>query len=75
MNHYLLPPLATIWGAILVLGYILPAAALSPVEVQRLAKQSTVRIKGCSNASGVIIHKSGSSYSILTAAHAIYLFK
>lgn len=71
MNDYFLPPLATIWGAVLVLGYVLPASALSPVEIQRLAKQSTVRIKGCSNASGVIIHKSGSSYTILTAAHAM----
>ena len=71
MNTYLLPPLVTILGSVLVLGYILPSSALSPVEVQRIAKQTTVRIKGCSNASGVIIHKSGSSYTILTAAHAV----
>jgi tetratricopeptide (TPR) repeat protein len=71
MTNYLLPPLATILGSLLALGYLLPASALSPVEIQRIAKKTTVRIKGCSNASGVIIHKSGSSYTILTAAHAM----
>ncbi len=65
------------WIPIAAIGFVgaislaLPAgAALSPVEIQRIAKQTTVRIKGCSNASGVIIQKNGSTYTILTAAHA-----
>jgi tetratricopeptide (TPR) repeat protein len=63
-------PIAAI-GCVGAIWIGLPAgAALSPVEVQRIAKQTTVRIKGCSNASGVIIQKTGNTYTILTAAHA-----
>ncbi len=69
MNNYF-PPL-TILGFVFLLSHALPASALSAVEVQRIAKQTTVRIKGCDNGSGVIIQKSGNKYSILTAAHAI----
>jgi tetratricopeptide (TPR) repeat protein len=68
MNNYL-PPLA-ILGSIFLISYTVPALALSPVEVQRIAKQTTVRIKGCDNASGVIIKKTGNVYAVLTAAHA-----
>jgi tetratricopeptide (TPR) repeat protein len=48
-----------------------PAAiALSPVEVQRIASKSTVRIKGCDFGSGAIVKKTGDVYTVLTAAHA-----
>jgi tetratricopeptide (TPR) repeat protein len=68
MNNCLLP--IVLLGSASILSYVLPASALSPVEVQRIAKQTTVRIKDCDQGSGVIIQKSGSSYTILTAAHA-----
>jgi tetratricopeptide (TPR) repeat protein len=68
MNNYL-PPLA-ILGSSFLMSQTLPAVALSPVEIQRIAKQATIRIKDCDNASGVIIQKSGNTYTILTAAHA-----
>jgi tetratricopeptide (TPR) repeat protein len=68
MNNCLLP--IALLGSASLLSYALPVSALSPIEVQRIAKQTTVRIKNCDNGSGVIIQKSGSSYSILTAAHA-----
>jgi tetratricopeptide (TPR) repeat protein len=59
-----------VFGSISVVGYGLPVLALSPVEVQRIAKQVTVRIKDCNDGSGVIVKKKGSTYMILTAAHA-----
>jgi tetratricopeptide (TPR) repeat protein len=68
MNNCLIP--IVLLGSVSVLSYVLTASALSPVEVQRIAKQTTVRIKDCDNGSGVIIQKSGSTYTILTAAHA-----
>jgi tetratricopeptide (TPR) repeat protein len=68
MNNCLLP--IVLLGSISVVSFALPASALSPVEVQRIARQTTVRIKNCDNGSGVIIQKSGNSYTILTAAHA-----
>jgi tetratricopeptide (TPR) repeat protein len=64
-----LPPLA-ILGSIFLISYPVPVLALSPVEIQRIAKQTTVRIKGCDRASGVIIKKTGNVYAVLTAAHA-----
>jgi tetratricopeptide (TPR) repeat protein len=47
------------------------AVAKSAVEVQRIAKQVTVKISGCGFSSGVIIRQSGSTYTVLTAAHAV----
>jgi tetratricopeptide (TPR) repeat protein len=47
------------------------AVAKSAVEVQRIAKQVTVKISGCGFGSGVIIRQSGSTYTVLTAAHAV----
>jgi tetratricopeptide (TPR) repeat protein len=60
-----------ILGLAVVLMNISPTFALSPVEIQRIAKQVTVRIKGCSNSSGVLIQKEGTTYTMLTAAHAV----
>jgi tetratricopeptide (TPR) repeat protein len=68
MNNCLRP--IVLLSSVLAIGYTLPAVALSPVEIQRIAKQATVRIKDCDNGSGVIIQKSGNTYTILTAAHA-----
>jgi hypothetical protein len=69
MNNYL--PTLSIVGSVLFLSNALPTSALLPVEVQRIANKTTVRIKGCDRGSGVIIQKSGDSYTVLTAAHAI----
>jgi tetratricopeptide (TPR) repeat protein len=46
------------------------AVAKSAVEIQRIAKQVTVKISGCGFSSGVIIRQSGSTYTVLTVAHA-----
>jgi tetratricopeptide (TPR) repeat protein len=47
------------------------AVAKSAVEVQRIAQQVTVKISGCGFASGVIIRRAGSTYTVLTVAHAV----
>jgi Tfp pilus assembly protein PilF len=47
------------------------AVAKSAVEVQKIAKQVTVQISGCDFGSGVIIRRAGSTYTVLTAAHAV----
>lgn len=70
MNNYF--PILTILSVVVVFGHKLPSAvALSPVEVQRIANKTTVRIQGCNLGSGVIIQKNQNSYTVLTAAHAI----
>jgi tetratricopeptide (TPR) repeat protein len=67
MKNYLLPP--ALLGTIALVSYVSPAAALSPVEIQRIARQTTVQITGCDFGSGVIIRKDGDTYSVLTVAH------
>ena len=69
MKNHLLP--TALLGTTTLVGYVTPAAALSPVEVQRIAKQRTVQIEGCNKGSGVIIRKNGSDYTVLTAAHVV----
>lgn len=67
MKNYLLP--TALLGTIALVSYVSPAAALSPVEIQRIARQTTVQITGCDFGSGVIIRKDGNTYSVLTVAH------
>jgi tetratricopeptide (TPR) repeat protein len=67
MKNYLLS--TAVLGTIALVSYISPAVALSPVEVQRIARQSTVQITGCDFGSGVIIRKEGNAYTVLTVAH------
>jgi tetratricopeptide (TPR) repeat protein len=67
MKNYLLS--TAVLGTISLFSYISPAVALSPVEVQRIARQSTVQITGCDFGSGVIIRKEGNAYTVLTVAH------
>lgn len=75
MKNYLLPTalLGSIASggllAIALISSVSPAMALSPVEIQRIAKQTTVQITGCDFGSGVIIRKNGSTYTVLTVAH------
>jgi S1-C subfamily serine protease len=76
MRNYLLPTAlfgSTTAGtlfAIVIVSYASPAAALTPVEIQRIAKQTTVQITtGCDIGSGVIIRKDGNTYTVLTVAH------
>lgn len=67
MKNYLLS--TAVFGTIALVNYISPAVALSPVEVQRIARQTTVQITGCDFGSGVIIRKDGNTYTVLTVAH------
>jgi tetratricopeptide (TPR) repeat protein len=75
MRNYLLP--TALFGsiasgtlfAIAIVSYASPALALSPVEIQRIAKQATVQISGCAYGSGVIIRKDGNTYTVLSVAH------
>jgi tetratricopeptide (TPR) repeat protein len=69
MKNYLLP--TALFGTIALVSYVLPAMALSPAEVQQIAKQTTVQITKCDFGSGVIIQKNGNTYTVLTAAHAV----
>jgi Flp pilus assembly protein TadD len=69
MKNYLL--LTTLLGTMALVSHNTPVLALSPVEVQRIAKQTTVQIAGRDRSSGVIIQKNGNTYTVLTVAHAI----
>lgn len=69
MKNYLLP--TALFGSITLVSYISPAVALSSVEVQRIAKQSTVQIAKCGMASGAIVQKNANIYTVLTVAHAV----
>jgi tetratricopeptide (TPR) repeat protein len=69
MKNYLLP--TALLGSIALISHVSPAVALSPVEIQRIAKQTTVQISGCDFGSGVIIRKNGTTYTVLTVAHAV----
>lgn len=70
MKNYFLP--TALFGTIALFGNILPAVAImSPVEVQRIAKQTTVQIAGCERGSGVIVQKNGNTYTVLTVAHTV----
>jgi regulator of sirC expression with transglutaminase-like and TPR domain len=70
MKNYLLPT-ALLGTSIALVSCTSSAMALPSVEVQRLAKQTTVQIVGCGFASGVIIQKNQDTYTILTVAHAV----
>jgi tetratricopeptide (TPR) repeat protein len=70
MKNYWLP--TAVFGATNLLGYISPAVAImSPVEVQRIAKGTTVQITGCDRGSGAIVQKNGNTYTVLTVAHVV----
>ncbi len=58
-------------GAIALVGYALPVIALLPVEIQQIAKQSTIQIDRCDKGSGVIIQKSSNTYTVLTVARTV----
>ncbi len=45
--------------------------ALSPAEINRVAKQITVRVDSQAPGSGVIIKRNGNRYTVLTAAHVV----
>ncbi|WP_310482939.1 tetratricopeptide repeat protein [Chamaesiphon sp. VAR_48_metabat_403] len=58
-------------GSIAIVGYSSSAVARSSVEIQRIAKQTTIQITRCAFGSGVIIQKNGNTYTVLTVAHAV----
>jgi tetratricopeptide (TPR) repeat protein len=59
-------------GIIAPLIIILPAAAMSPPEVAKIAKSVTVAIKTADDrGSGAIIDRTGNTYTVLTAAHVV----
>jgi Flp pilus assembly protein TadD len=47
------------------------AVAKSSVEVQQIAKRVTVQITDCGFGSGALVRKEGSTYTVLTVAHAV----
>ncbi len=58
-------------GSIAIVGYGSSAVARSSVEIQRIAKQTTIQITKCDFGSGVIIQRNGNTYTVLTVAHAV----
>jgi tetratricopeptide (TPR) repeat protein len=60
--------LTLLGSSIAIASYNSPVLALSPIEVQKIARQSTVRIAGCTRAAGVIIRKDNNAYTVLTSA-------
>jgi tetratricopeptide (TPR) repeat protein len=69
MKKYLSPTL--LCGSIAIMGYSSSAVARSSVEIQRIAKQTTIQITKCDFGSGVIIQRNGNTYTVLTVAHAV----
>jgi Trypsin-like peptidase domain len=67
--------LPTTFGGVsvaLVMMNLLPAVALSSVEVNQIARSVTVRITSPNGAgSGVLIRKAGKTYTLLTSAHVL----
>ena len=68
MKNYLLP--TALIGTIGLFSQI-SSAVVSPVEIQRIARETTVQIDRCSQGSGVIIQKNNNTYTVLTAAQAV----
>jgi tetratricopeptide (TPR) repeat protein/V8-like Glu-specific endopeptidase len=59
-------------GIIAPLVIVLPATAMSPIEVSKIAKSVTVSIKTPDDrGSGSIIARAGNTYTVLTAAHVV----
>jgi tetratricopeptide (TPR) repeat protein len=59
-------------GIIAPLIIVLPAVAISPPEVSKIAKSVTVAIRTPEDrGSGAIIDRSGNTYTVLTAAHVV----
>ncbi len=59
-------------GIVAPLVLVLPAVASSSAEVAKVAKAVTVLIKtGDEQGSGAIINRTGSTYTVLTAAHVV----
>jgi tetratricopeptide (TPR) repeat protein/V8-like Glu-specific endopeptidase len=59
-------------GIIAPLVIVLPATAMSPTEVSKIAKSVTVSIKTPDErGSGAIIARAGNTYTVLTAAHVV----
>ncbi len=59
-------------GIIAPLVIVLPAAAMSPTEVAKIAKSVTVAIRTPDDrGSGAIIARTGNTYTVLTAAHVV----
>jgi tetratricopeptide (TPR) repeat protein len=59
-------------GIIAPLIIVLPAVAISPPEVSKIAKSVTVAIRTPDDrGSGAIIDRNGNTYTVLTAAHVV----
>jgi tetratricopeptide (TPR) repeat protein len=59
-------------GVVAPLVIVLPAAAISPAEVSKIAKGVTVSITTPQGqGSGAIIDRDGNTYTVLTAAHVV----
>jgi tetratricopeptide (TPR) repeat protein len=64
-------PAVIIGGAIATLIQPQIAAALSPAEVNAIAKQITVRIDGANTGTGVIVDRQGNNYTVVTNWHVV----
>jgi tetratricopeptide (TPR) repeat protein/S1-C subfamily serine protease len=63
---------ATLLGTVATIALVQPyAVALSPEQVDTLARQVTVQILGQNPGSGVIVAREGQTYYVLTAAHVV----
>ena len=69
MKNYLLP--ISLFGTIALVSYSLPSIALSPPEIQRIVKQSTVGIDRCAQGSGTIVQKNRNTYTVITVANLV----
>ena len=57
--------------AFALVGYVPSVLALSPVQVEQIARQTTIQIAKCERGAGVIIQKNGNTYQVLTVAQAV----
>ncbi|WP_337885667.1 tetratricopeptide repeat-containing serine protease family protein [Fischerella thermalis] len=72
-SYYVLPP--ALIGVSIVLVQSQIAIAISPQEVEKIARDITVRIVDSQNptnaGSGIIVKRSGNTYTVLTAYHVV----
>ena len=52
-------------------SFSLPALGKTPQEVAEVAKRINVLVEGATEGSGVLVNKSGNTYTVLTAWHVI----
>jgi tetratricopeptide (TPR) repeat protein len=64
--------LPVVWSGVALVAFAPPVLAKTPVEIEAVAKAVTVKIEHDNkNGTGVIVHKQGQVYSVVTNRHVV----